>query len=93
MNDEFTKRISAAASAAWWTLLVGVGTIWVTWIIYLAMMAARPAWMLSLFGPDISWSMIQTITLWFVSAFKLCLWLILMAATFLSMWARQLRRA
>ena len=51
MNDVFEKRVRAAAVAGWWTLLIAVGFITLLWVIYLAVMSARPAG-LAMWGPD-----------------------------------------
>jgi hypothetical protein len=55
MNDTFENRVRAAAMAWWWTLLIGAGFLAIQWVIYLLIMSARPAWLLSLWGPDVSW--------------------------------------
>ena len=47
MNDVFEKRVRAAAVAGWWTLLVDVGFLLIQWVLYLLIMSARPALLLS----------------------------------------------
>lgn len=50
MNDPFEKRVRAAAVAGWWTLLVAVSFLTLQWFAYLAVMSARPAWLVTLWG-------------------------------------------
>jgi len=56
MNDIFEKRVRAATVAGWWTLLIAVGFITLQWLIYLAVMSARPAWFLTMWGPETDWA-------------------------------------
>ena len=56
MNDIFEKRVRAAAVAGWWTVLIAVGFITLLWVIYLVVMSARPAWLLSMWGPGTDWA-------------------------------------
>ena len=47
MNDVFEKRVRAAAVAGWWVVLIFWGFLLLQWFAYLAIMHARPEWMLS----------------------------------------------
>lgn len=49
MND-FVKKVRAAAVATWWTVLVGYALLTITWLVYLALVIARPEWLLTLWG-------------------------------------------
>lgn len=44
MNDPFEKKVRAAAVAGWWVILIGYALLLVTWVVYLAIMSARPGW-------------------------------------------------
>ncbi len=90
MNDVFQQRVRAAAVAAWWTVLVAVGFVTLLWIVYLAVMSARPAWLLTMWGPGIDWSFVQTVWFWAVAVLKFCVWLMALSAIWLTVWARQL---
>jgi len=92
MNDTFERRVQSAAVAGWWMLLMAAAFLCLQWIIYLLVMATHPAWLLSLWGPDISWNAVQR--LWFggVAIFKLCLWLLALLILWLTLWARQMRK-
>lgn len=90
MHDAFVQRLRTAANAAWWTILIGVTLVLVQWVIYMALMAARPAWVLAMCGPDVTWSVVANMALWYIGAFKFCLWMMALAATWLSLWTRRL---
>jgi hypothetical protein len=92
MNDLFEKKVRAAAVAGWWVVLIGYVLLVVTWLIYLGIVTARPAWMLVLWGQDVTWDVMQTMSLWFLGVCKLLLWLLFLAALWLTLWARQLRK-
>jgi hypothetical protein len=63
------------------------------WFIFLGIMSARPAWMLSLWPPDLGWEILQTVTIWAVAIFKLVLWMMAIVVLWLTLWARQLRKS
>ena len=93
MNDSFEKKLRAAAVAGWWVFLIAYALLTVTWLIYLALLSARPAWLLTMWGlGDVGWDSMQTVSLWFMGVFKLCLWLLLVIVLWLKLWARQLRK-
>jgi hypothetical protein len=93
MNDSFERKVRAAAIAGWWVVLIAYVLLLVTWIAYLALMSARPSWLISMWGQgDVSWSFMQTVSLWFMGAFKMFIWLLILAALWLTLWARQLRK-
>ena len=92
MNDAFRQRVRAAAIAAWWTVLIAVCYLTLVWILFVAMMSARPSWYQSLLGPGMSWEDIQNVGLWAVAIFKMCIWLMALVAMWLTLWARQLAK-
>lgn len=92
MNDSFEKKVRAAAVAAWWVVLTGYALLTVVWVVYLALVTARPAWLLAMWGHDVTWDFMQTVSLWFMGVFKLFLWFLILVALWLTLWARQLRR-
>jgi hypothetical protein len=92
MNDSFEKKVRAAAVATWWVVLIGYALLIVTWAAYLGFVTTRPAWMLALWGQDVTWDFMQTVSLWFLGVFKLFLWFLFLAALWLTLWARQLRK-
>ncbi len=92
MNDPFEKKVRAAAVAGWWVILIAYALLTVTWIVYLVILSARPAWLLSMWRGDVSWAFMQTVSLWFLGVFKLCIWLLIVVVLWLTLWARQLRK-
>lgn len=93
MNDPFEKKVRAAAVAGWWVLLIGYGLLTLTWAVYLALVSARPAWMPALWGQDVSWDFMQTVSLWFLGVFKLFLWFVILVVLWLTLLAWQLRKS
>ena len=93
MSETFEKRVRAAAIAGWWVVLIGYAFLTVVWFVYLAVISARPSFLLTLWGQgEITWEFVQTVAFWFVGAFKLCIWLLMLVALWLTLWARQLRK-
>jgi hypothetical protein len=93
MNDPFERRVRAAAVAGWWVVLIGYALLLVTWVAYLVLVSGRPAWLLVLWGQgDVSWAFMQTVSLWFMGVFKLFIWILILVALWLTLWARQLRK-
>jgi hypothetical protein len=92
MNDSFEKKLRAAAVAAWWVVLIGYAPLTLSWGVYLALVSVRPAWMRAMWGPDVTWDFMQTVSLWFLGIFKLFLWFLFLVALWLTLWTRQLRR-
>jgi hypothetical protein len=90
MNDVFQKRVRAAAVAAWWVVLIAVGFLLLQWVAYLFIMNARPQWLLSMWGLDVTWAFVQMVWFWAMAIFKLIVWLLTLAALWLTLWARQL---
>ena len=91
MNDMFEKRVRAAAIAGWWVVVIAYAASR-----YVARLPCHrdrsPSWLLTMWGGgDVSWSFVQTVSFWFMGAFKLCLWLLILAVLWLTLWARQLR--
>ena len=92
MNDSFEKRVRAAAVAAWWVVLIGYALLTITWVTFLTFVSNRPAWLLSMWGRDVTWDFMQTVSLWFLGVFKLFLWFLILVVLWLTLWARQLRK-
>src|SRR5215469_6793821 len=92
MYDPFEKKVRAAAVAGWWVILIGYALLTVTWVVYLVLVSARPAWMLAMWGPNVSWDFMQVVSLWFMGVLKLFIWILVLIALWLTLWARQLRK-
>jgi hypothetical protein len=92
MNDSFEKKVRAAAVAGWWVILIGYALLFVTGVAYLGIVTTRPAWLMMMWGPDVSWDFMQKVSLWFMGAFKLFMWILFLIVLWLTLWARQLRK-
>ena len=92
MNDNFDRKVHAAAVAGWRIVLIAAGLLVLSWLAYLAVISAQPPWLLSFWGPDLSWAYIQNVWFWAIVAFKLIIWLMALVTLWLTLWARQLRR-
>ena len=93
MRDEFEHKVTTAAVAGWWVVLAGALLLTASWIAYLAVVPQQPAWLLSMWGADLSWDFVQSVWFWAIVAFKLVLWLMALVALWLTLWARGLRKA
>src|SRR4051812_35548672 len=92
MSDPFERKVRAAAVAGGWGVLTAAGFLALLWLLYLAVMAARPAWLLTPWGPGVDWPFVQGVWFWAAAAFKFCVWLMAFAALWLTLWARRLRK-
>ncbi|HET8578823.1 MAG TPA: hypothetical protein VFO18_17130 [Methylomirabilota bacterium] len=91
MNDDFAKRVGSAAIAGWWTILIGSLFLTLQWLMSQMLLSAKPDWVLTLWGPGISWATVGTIWWWIMAIFKMTLWLMALLVIWLSLWARRLR--
>ena len=93
MNDAFERKVHAAGVAGWWTLLIAAAVLLLQWMVYLVIMWARPDWVTPLWGPGITWERVQHV--WWVAtvALKVLLLALAIPCLWLTLWARQLRRA
>jgi hypothetical protein len=92
VNELFEKKVRAAAVAGWWVVLIGYALLLLTWGVYLALVSARPSWLVTMWGQDVTWEFMQTVSLWFMGVFKLFLWFLILLVLWLTLWARQLRK-
>lgn len=92
MYDPFEKKVGTAAVAGWSVILIGYALLTLTWAVYVVLVSARPAWMLSMWGQQVSWDFLQTVSLWFLGVFKLLLWFLVLLVLWLTLWSRQLRK-
>lgn len=92
MDNTFQIRVHSAAVAGWWTFLIAFAFLMVQWAIYLGMMAAQPSWAVAFWGRGATWETIRPIWLQALVLVKLTLWPLGLAAIWLTLWARQLRK-
>jgi hypothetical protein len=92
VNEALENKLRAAAVAGWWVVLIAVGFLTLQWLIYLGVMSTHPTWLLSMWGPGVDWPFVQLVWFWVIVAFKFCVWLMVLAVLWLTLWARQLRK-
>jgi len=92
MDNDFAKKVRDAAIAGWWTVAISTAFLSISWFAYLAILSARPSWMLALWGQDMSWSTVQGVGLWAMAVFRICLYVMVAVVVWLSLWARRLGR-
>jgi hypothetical protein len=72
-------------------LLILLAFLLVQWLGYRLVMSAKPALVLSVWGPDATWDGIRTAWFQGLVLVKFSLWPLALAAVWLTLWARQLR--
>jgi uncharacterized membrane protein YhaH (DUF805 family) len=92
MDNTFQIRVHDAAVAAWWTLLIAFVFFAFQWITYLVVMATQPVWVVSLCVPGATWESFRTVWFQALVFLKVTLWLLVLAALWLTLWAKQLRK-
>ncbi len=93
-SEQLGRKVRAAAVAGWWTVLIAAVVMTVQWFVCLAYLYYKPAWLLSLWGGgELDWPTVHTIVLYFFVVFKLMLFAAVVAALWLTLWARRLKRA
>ncbi len=91
MNEAFRERVRSAAIAGWWTILIGSLFLTLQWLASQFLLSAKPGWLLTFWGPGITWETVETIWWWIMAIFKMCLWLMALVVVWLSLWARRLK--
>lgn len=93
MDDTFQIKVHAAAVAAWQAVVIAALFFVVQWLLFLGVMATQPAWVVPFWGPGATWESIHTVWFQALVYLKISLWLLVLAALWLTLWARQLRRS
>jgi hypothetical protein len=92
MNDKFETRLHSATVAGWWTLLIAAAIFLLQWVMYLLVVPAQPAWILTLWGSGATWQEVAAFWFWFLAGFKMFLLLVAIILVWLTLWARHLRK-
>ena len=92
MNEVLYKKVRSAAVSLWWTILVAIGFTMLVGGSFMMLLHARPLWVTNLWG-GLSWDAIQEVGLWMIAVYRLIIWLLLLAAVWLTIWSAKLRRA
>ena len=88
MSEELREIIWSAAVAGWWTVLIGAIFMTVAWLIWMQILKAKPAWLISLWGGNITWDQVRSIMITFMAVAKLILFVCVLASVWLTLWAR-----
>jgi len=93
MDGNLSKTVRAAAAAGWWTVLIGVVWLTVSWLATLAILSVQPGWVLALWGGgQLTWDRVHTIILYFMAAAKIILFVIVLCTIWLTVLARKLEK-
>jgi hypothetical protein len=92
MDATFERRLRAAVSAGWRVLVAEVAFLALVWGIYVSIEGAHPSAMLALWGPDVTWSTVATISLQAIAACKVVIWLQVALLAWAWLWASTLRK-
>ncbi|MFO7900188.1 MAG: hypothetical protein R6V58_14155 [Planctomycetota bacterium] len=94
MADQFTVRVRTAAVATWWAVLIGFIWMAVSFVLWRVVLGScsltelvQDAW-----GPGFDAVTMNRVTLVFFGVFKLILFVWVLLAVYLSLWARGLRQ-
>ena len=93
MNDDFERKVQCAGVAGWWTVLVAAAVVTIQWVAYLFVMSSRPAFALSVWGSGASWPEVQHLWLLGTAFLKIFVFVLALLCLWLTLWARQLRKA
>jgi hypothetical protein len=92
IDATFERRLRAAVSAGWRVLVVEVAFVTLVWVLYVAIAGAHPTAMLALWGPDVTWSTVATVSLQAIAACKVAIWLQVALLAWAWLWASTLRK-
>jgi hypothetical protein len=92
MSDNFETRVRCATAAGWWTLLIAAAFMLLQWVLFLLIVPAQPALLLSLWGPGATWQEVRNWWFGFLICFKVGLGLLALLLVWLTLWTRQLRK-
>lgn len=77
------SKVRAAAIAGWCVVLIATALLIVSRVSSLVIISAKPSWLLSMWGPDLSWAYIQYVWFWAIVTSKLIVWVMALAAMWL----------
>ncbi|MDY6914303.1 MAG: hypothetical protein SVT52_07605 [Planctomycetota bacterium] len=92
MNGQLSQRARAAAVALWQVVVIGM--VWMTagWLIWMGVMRNQPEWYRCCWGSQMDWDAMQTVVVCFFGLWKLMLFAMVLAALWLTLWSRRLKR-
>jgi hypothetical protein len=91
MEDMVYKRVRAAATAGWWTLLVAIVMSLLQALGVFVFMHARPDWVPALWA-GMPWERIQMVVFRMMAVFRLLIWVMFLIVVWLTIWSCKLKR-
>ena len=93
-TDVFEVRLRGAVRASWWTLLIAAEWLTVWWLLWLLVQGSPGLmdWLKTLWG-GVGVEDVRHFVVVFFGVLKMALFLLVLAAVFLTLWLRELRRA
>ena len=86
MSEEFAAVVRSAAVAGWWTILVGAIWITIAWLTWRVVIKSKPAWLMKLWGFDLSWEQVQLAMFYAMAIMKIILFICILICIWLSLW-------
>ena len=74
-------------------VLIAVAFVVLQWLVYLAVIHARPAWVLSMWGPNFDWAFVQTVWFWAIAVLKFIVWLMVLIALWFTLMGEAVEKA
>jgi len=93
MNNAMSTNVKAAGNAAWCTVIIGAAWMSVAWLVFLVLTSLRPGWIITLWGGELTWPQVNMVMVYFFGAAKLLLFIAVLLAIWLTIWAKMLRQA
>ena len=91
MNGDFDKKVRAAATAGWFTGLIGAIWLAVSWVVFLLLLRAKTDWVLTLWGGgSLTWEQVHMIMIYAMAVLKLVLFVFLLCTIWLTIMGRRL---
>ena len=87
MNEELRQIIRAAAVGGCWTVLIGAIWLSISWLIWMGILKSKPDWLIKLWGGNITWDQVQSLTIVFMAVAKMILWVCILATIWLMVWS------
>ena len=88
MTEEFEEVVRSAAVAGWWTVLIGAVWVTVAWLVWRAVIKSKPAWLMKLWGFDMSWDEVQKVMFYAMAVMKMILFVGILICIWLSLWVQ-----
>ncbi len=78
--------VRSAAVAGWWTVLIAAIWITIAWLVWRVVIKSKPAWLMKLWGFDLSWDQVQLAMFYAMAIMKIILFICILICIWLSLW-------